>query len=171
MTYGDHMLCNPVSMMGNLGFTMSPLNLRRVCEDWEVHVKFITKGENKARLNRFEPVREADVEWALNLMRKRVGVIQERVNERRGKELDLSKIIFGHEPAALDLVDQVVESPEVYLTEKYGKDVQIRMPKADWKQKLGIGAFDIESEPQTLVDFLEGRHDFRVEAQLPQGLI
>ena len=53
LMYGDVILCNPCSMIGNVGFNASPSMLKHFAEDWNFEVKFVTKGENKMRLNRF----------------------------------------------------------------------------------------------------------------------
>ena len=37
------------------------------------------------------------------------------------------------------MVDIVVDSPEVYLTERLGKDILLQMKRPDWKDKLGLG--------------------------------
>jgi len=57
LMYGDHIICNPSTMLGNLGFTMNVSHFKQFAEEWNFHVKFITKGANKMRLNKFEPIR------------------------------------------------------------------------------------------------------------------
>jgi len=50
-------------MIGNLGFTASPLQLKKFVEDWNLQVKLVTRGQNKARLNRFEDHKIEDIAW------------------------------------------------------------------------------------------------------------
>ena len=75
LMYGDHIICNPSSMLGNLGFTTNVSHFKELAEAWNVQVKFITKGANKMRLNRFEPVKQEDIAWMLDLLNTRVKVI------------------------------------------------------------------------------------------------
>jgi len=69
------------------------------------------------------------------------------------------------------LVDFVVDSPEVYLTEKFGKDLQLQMKRPDWKEKIGLGAelfeFCIEDE-KSLIEEFEDFCDVKVLAQIPE---
>lgn len=44
LMYGDVIICNPCSMIGNLGFTANPLQLKAFVQDWNVHVKMVTRG-------------------------------------------------------------------------------------------------------------------------------
>lgn len=45
---------------------------------------------------------------------------------------------FGKEAKSLGLVDYVVDSPEIFLIEKFGKDVKLQTKRPDWKDKLGL---------------------------------
>ena len=104
--------------------------LREFVNDWHFQVKLVTKGENKARLNSFEPHKDEDVEWMRNLLNSRVEAILEKVKERRGQEAyDFAKtadMCFGHKAKECKLVDEVVEAPELYLKERFGIATQIK---------------------------------------------
>jgi len=50
-------------MIGNLGFTANPLQLKTFMQEWNVQIKMVTRGQNKARLNRFEDHKPEDIQW------------------------------------------------------------------------------------------------------------
>ena len=52
-------------MIGNVGFTIGPSQLKYFTQELKVEAKFITRGKNKARLNRFEDFKPEDIEWIL----------------------------------------------------------------------------------------------------------
>ncbi len=88
------------------------------------------------RLNRFEDHKVEDIEWALNLLNQRVEVITSNVLRVRGDKsklmLDACGFCFGREAVELNLVDSVVNSPEVYVKSRFGDDVRLMMVKPDW---------------------------------------
>lgn len=53
-------------------------------QDWNVHIKMVTRGQNKARLNRFEDHRPEDIKWMLDLLQGRVDTIKQSVIAKRG---------------------------------------------------------------------------------------
>jgi hypothetical protein len=59
--------------------------------------------------------------------------------------LDTAGFCFGKEAKRLGLVDAVVDSPEVYLQERFGKDIKLQMKKPDWRDKLGLSVELIEN--------------------------
>ena len=86
----------------------------------------------------------------LDLLQSRVETIKNAIIEKRGEKcrqfLEEARFCFGKEAKTLNLVDVVVDSPEVYLTEKFGKDVLFQTKRPDWKDKLGLGTHFFESE-------------------------
>ncbi len=123
----------------------------------------VTRGQNKARLNRFEDHRPEDIQWMLDLLQGRVETIKQSVIEKRGEPcrqiLESAGFCFGQEAKRIGLVDTVVNSPEEYLQQRFGKDIQLQMKRPDWKEKLGFGAELIENtlpeELQVEDEFLE----------------
>jgi ClpP class serine protease len=75
LMHGDVHLANPCSMLGNIGLRITPLMMKHFVEDYDVKIRYIHKGENKVRLNRFEEFKATDKEWILNIMQKRVDVV------------------------------------------------------------------------------------------------
>ena len=54
LQYGDVVLSNPNSFLGNVGFSANPWNFKEFSEYYKIRMRYITKGKNKVRLNRFE---------------------------------------------------------------------------------------------------------------------
>ena len=67
MAYGDHVLANEVTLLGNIGTRMTPRYLKDFIEDWHLRFKFVHHGENKVRFNMLEPIKQVDIDWAKNL--------------------------------------------------------------------------------------------------------
>jgi ClpP class serine protease len=68
---GDVVLANPLSWIGSIGNRMTPWMVKHLVNDtFMTDFKFVHKGENKVRLNRMEPHKKEDVEWALKVMNK-----------------------------------------------------------------------------------------------------
>ncbi len=149
-------------MIGNLGFMVNPLKLKAFTQDWNVHIKMVTRGQNKARLNRFEDHKPEDIKWMLDLLQSRVATIKAGIFKKRGDNctqfLDSAGFCFGKEAKSLGIVDAVVDSPEVYLQMRFGNEIQIKMNKANWKEKFGLSSELVESvfpEEKSLVEELE----------------
>lgn len=75
MLYGDVHLANPCSFVGNVGFRMTPLMIRDFLDNYQIKASYVTKGENKVRLNRLKDFTEADKQWVLGLLNQRVNSI------------------------------------------------------------------------------------------------
>jgi hypothetical protein len=68
------------------------------------------------------------------------------------------------------LVDVVVDSPEVFLKEKFGKEIKLQMKKPDWREKLGFGTDFIEntlSDDTTVEDELLEYCSIQALAEIP----
>ena len=76
----------------------------------------------------------------LNLLNSRVDGILEKIKERRGDKAfefaSTAEYCMGQEALEHGLVDQVIESPELYIQERFGATTQIMFQKQDWKAKL-----------------------------------
>jgi ClpP class serine protease len=59
--YGDKVLANSSSFVGNIGFYTTPWMMKEFLNYWEVEGKYIHKGKNKVRFNRLEEFKEEDV--------------------------------------------------------------------------------------------------------------
>jgi len=72
-------------MIGNLGFTANPLQLKTFMQEWNVQIKMVTRGQNKARLNRFEDHKPEDIQWMKDLLQSRVETIKSSILKKRGE--------------------------------------------------------------------------------------
>ena len=86
MAYGDHVLANEVSMLGNIGGRQTPYYLKEFIEDWHVKARYVHHGENKVRFNPLNPtLRQEDIDWLMNLYSIRMNFVIDHVMERRQK--------------------------------------------------------------------------------------
>jgi len=53
LMYGNTVLSNEASFLGNVGFSASPWNLKEFSEYYNFKMEYLTKGKNKIRFNRF----------------------------------------------------------------------------------------------------------------------
>lgn len=67
---GHTVLTDTSSMIGNLGFRMTPWRLKNFTDHWEFQVKYVHHGDNKVRFNRFKELRDEDVQWIMNIWHK-----------------------------------------------------------------------------------------------------
>jgi ClpP class serine protease len=66
--HGDYVFADKASFLGNVGFRMTPWMLKNFAESNQVSVKYVHHGENKVRFNRFQELKQKDVEWVLNIL-------------------------------------------------------------------------------------------------------
>ena len=92
LMYGDHILANEVSLLGNIGNRVTPKYLKDFVESWHVKLRYVHHGENKVRFNSFEPLKQKDVDWLLNMYRVRSKyVIDFIMEQRKDKVVDADK--------------------------------------------------------------------------------
>ena len=68
LMHGDVVLSDKATFVGNIGFRMTPWMLKNFVEKWEIKVKYVHHGENKVRFNRFQELKDRDVEWILKIL-------------------------------------------------------------------------------------------------------
>uniref|UniRef100_A0A7S3IFF7 Peptidase S49 domain-containing protein n=1 Tax=Strombidium inclinatum TaxID=197538 RepID=A0A7S3IFF7_9SPIT len=146
--YGDTILADRCTMMGNIGYRMTPWLMKEMLREklWDSKVEFRHAGENKVRFNRFKDLRQEDVEWALNLFNNRVDYIVDAIAKKRGTKLtnegrDLlasGETILGAEAHRLGIVD-LLQTPDVYFHDKMPGQ-HIAFARGSWKQKLGLAS-------------------------------
>ena len=78
LMYGQTVLADTSSMIGNLGFRTTPYRLKEFTEHWEVQAKYVHHGDNKVRFNRFKDLREEDVQWIMNIWHKLLETIYDQ---------------------------------------------------------------------------------------------
>lgn len=88
LMYGDHILANEVSMLGNIGGRTTPYYMKDFIQDWHVKAKFVHHGENKVRFNPLnQTIRQEDVDWFMNLQSVRMNFVIDNLLERRKEKV------------------------------------------------------------------------------------
>jgi len=139
LMHGDTILADKCTMLGNLGYRITPYRLKQFCEHWQFEIRYVHHGENKVRLNRFKDLRDEDVQWILNIFNKQLASIVSFAQERRGDKLTeagLQKLkdgenFLGAEAEEHGLIDRAT-APDVYLREIL-PDNEIGIVKPTWK--------------------------------------
>ena len=57
LMFGDHVLANEVSLLGNVGSRFTPWFWGDFIKDWHMRVKYVHHGKNKVRFNSMEPLK------------------------------------------------------------------------------------------------------------------
>ncbi|CDW86262.1 peptidase s49 [Stylonychia lemnae] len=150
LSYGDIVLSNPNSLLGNVGFSSDPWNLKEFSEYYQIKMRYIHKGKKKVRLNRFQDFEQEDIDWLMNIMNKRVEAISQLVTTKRAskfknKDQTINLIKSGElfkpkQALELGLIDELT-NPDEYVLKTYGKEVYIDVPQQNWKQKIGLQTF------------------------------
>ena len=79
----------------------------------EINIKYVHHGENKVRFNKFQDLKDQDVEWLLSILRERRDAILNGAIEKRGNKLtpDGRKLledghpILGKDAEGLGIID------------------------------------------------------------------
>ena len=150
LMYGDHILANEVSMLGNIGGRTTPYYMKDFIQDWHVKAKFVHHGENKVRFNPLnETIRQEDVDWFMNLQSIRMNFVIDNLLERRKEKVGQNAeelrqyLIDGHHcygPKALELglIDKVT-TPDQFFQEHFkGEAYTIGEQKLSLMAKLGL---------------------------------
>ena len=68
LMHGHTILSDTSTFLGNIGFRYTPWMLKDFIEKNELQVKYVHKGDNKVRFNKFKELRNEDVEWILDIL-------------------------------------------------------------------------------------------------------
>lgn len=104
----DEIVAHPTSLVGSIGVVSGGFGLHDVIERHGIERRLHTAGENKARLDPFQPQRDEDVAWLKGELDALHGMFTAWVRERRGDRLtgDGSTVFSGEVwtgPRALEL--------------------------------------------------------------------
>ena len=70
-------------MIGNLGYRITPWQLKEFQQTWQFEARYVHHGENKVRFNRFRDLREEDVQWVMNIWHQLLDSIYTHLEEKR----------------------------------------------------------------------------------------
>jgi ClpP class serine protease len=150
---GDVVLANPLAWIGSIGFRMTPWMVKHLVNDTLMtDFKFVHQGENKVRLNRMEPHKQQDIDWALNMMNKMKDRVAKSTLEARANQIgrldadtqaEARQIIteghscYGYEAEKLGLIDEAT-TPEEYFEHRFkGSKIEIQKQRVSPFAKFG----------------------------------
>ena len=129
--FGDHVLANEVSMLGNIGSRFTPYYYRDFIEDWHMRVKYVHHGQNKVRFNSLEPLKQEDIDWAKALMKERIRIVLDGVLEKRKEKvsdaestrtyLEEGNYFYAKDALKMGLIDRIT-TPNEFFREHFGKE-------------------------------------------------
>ncbi|CAB4952177.1 unannotated protein [freshwater metagenome] len=93
----DEIIAHPTSLVGSIGVVSGGFGLHEAIGRYGIERRLHTAGENKARLDPFQPEREEDVAWLRGELDELHGLFTAWVRERRGSRLagDESTLFSG----------------------------------------------------------------------------
>jgi signal peptide peptidase SppA len=83
----DEIIAHPTSLVGSIGVVSGGFGLHEAIGRYGIERRLHTAGENKARLDPFQPEREEDVAWLRGELDELHGLFTGWVRERRGSRL------------------------------------------------------------------------------------
>ena len=148
LSYGDHILANEVSILGNIGSMNYWYYMKDFIEDWHLKAQYVHHGECKVRFNQFQPLKQADVDWMQNVYEQRTSFIVENLMETRKEKisdadgtrkfLQDGNFMFGSKALEMGLIDRVTTPDEFFIEHFAGQKYTIGEPKLPLLAKLGL---------------------------------
>jgi len=117
LSFGDHILANEVSILGNYGRQTNHYYLKDFIGEWHLRAEIVHHGENKVRFNPLLPYKQADADWMRqltslhmtfmldHLCERRKGKLEDEAGTRR--YLEEGSFMFGPEAAKRGIIDAV----------------------------------------------------------------
>jgi signal peptide peptidase SppA len=141
----DEIFACPTSLVGSIGVVSGGFGLTGLIERYGIERRLHTAGENKARLDPFQPEKPEDVEWLLGMQGELHELFIEWVRARRGDKLADSADLFsgevwtGRRAVELGLADGIGTAREV-LAERYPDAEPVGVePRKPLLARLGVG--------------------------------
>ena len=126
----DEIYADPSSIVGSIGVVSAGFGFEGAIEKLGITRRAHTAGENKMRLDPFQPEKAEDVAWLKNLQLKiheefKAHVMTWRASKLKREDLMTGEIWLAREALELGLIDGLGTLPEV-LKEKFGPKVKLR---------------------------------------------
>jgi signal peptide peptidase SppA len=141
----DEIFACPTSLVGSIGVVSGGFGLAGLIERFGIERRLHTAGENKARLDPFQPEKPEDVEWLLGMQGELHELFIEWVRARRGEKLTTSADLFtgevwtGRRAVELGLVDGIGTAREV-LSQRFPDAEPVGVePRKPLLARLGVG--------------------------------
>jgi signal peptide peptidase SppA len=141
----DEIYAHATSLVGSIGVVSGGFGLTGLIERYGIERRLHTAGQNKARLDPFQPEKSEDVEWLLGMQGELHEMFIEWVRARRGAELDETADLFtgevwtGRRAVELGLVDELGTAREVLARRFPDATPTTVEPRRPLLARLGIG--------------------------------
>lgn len=141
----DEIYAHSTSLVGSIGVVSGGFGLTGLIERYGIERRLHTAGENKARLDPFQPERPEDVEWLLGMQSELHELFIEWVRSRRGDALRDAEDLFtgevwtGRRALELGLIDDLGTTREVLARRFPGAEPVTVEPRRPLLARLGIG--------------------------------
>ncbi len=140
----DEIYAHRTSMVGSIGVVSGGFGFNQLIERFGIERRLYTAGENKRRLDPFQPEDPADVEWLKGMHEQLHQLFADWVKERRGSRLadaDLfsGDVWLGAKAEELGLVDGIGTLREVVAKRFPEAEITVAEPKKPLLAKLGLG--------------------------------
>lgn len=155
----DEIYAHPTSLVGSIGVVSGGFGLTGLIERYGIERRLHTAGENKARLDPFQPEKAEDVEWLLGMQSELHELFIEWVRSRRGDALRETADLFtgevwtGRRALELGLVDDLGTAREVLARRFPGAEPTTVEPRRPLLARLGLGGvLSAAGAPATALD-------------------
>lgn len=141
----DEIFAHRSSMVGSIGVITSSFGLNGLIERLGVERRVYTAGENKHRLDPFQPEKAEDVEWLHGMQSQIHDVFADWVRERRADKLSSNDDLFtgevwtGGRAQELGLIDGLGTLRQVIAQRYPQAEIVTAEPKRPLLARLGVG--------------------------------
>lgn len=141
----DEIYAHPTSLVGSIGVVSGGFGLTGLIERHGIERRLHTAGENKARLDPFQPEKAEDVEWLLGMQGELHELFIEWVRARRGDALRESSDLFtgevwtGRRAKELGLIDDLGTARDVLARRFPDAEPVTIEPRRPLLARLGLG--------------------------------
>ena len=151
----DEIYAHATSLVGSVGVVSGGFGLTGLIERYGIERRLHTAGENKARLDPFQPEKPEDVEWLLDLQGELHELFIEWVRSRRGAALDAAggadlftgEVWHGRRARELGLVDDL-GTPREVLARRFPDATPVTVePRKPLLARLGLAGLSASATP------------------------
>eukprot|EP01017_Pseudomicrothorax_dubius_P016667 TRINITY_DN1887_c0_g1_i1.p1 TRINITY_DN1887_c0_g1~~TRINITY_DN1887_c0_g1_i1.p1 ORF type:complete len:261 (-),score=52.37 TRINITY_DN1887_c0_g1_i1:114-896(-) len=89
---GNKVFANEFSLLGSFGFYSQTFGVKEFMKEWDLEGGFITAGKNKVRMNPFEDIKQADVEWMTNILKEQEADLKDETFKNRQARFEAKKL-------------------------------------------------------------------------------
>lgn len=90
---GKKAFCDESTIFGFFDFTAIKTNYAKFVKERDIKINVHTKGENKFKLNPFEPYKDQDVDWLLDILKQKRNIFLDEVIKKRLNNIEKDGVI------------------------------------------------------------------------------